>query len=61
MDQQHFQNLTATLAAGLVPVMLVPGHVTPARLGELAETAVTLASLVAKAARERYPKQGADF
>ncbi len=39
MTQEHFENLTAIVAAGLVPIFTAPGNVTPERLAELTKTA----------------------
>jgi len=38
MTQQEFTSLVATAAAGLAPIMLAHGHISPERLRELAET-----------------------
>jgi hypothetical protein len=54
MTQEHFENLTATLAAGLAPMLVQPGHVVPDTLAELTKTAVDLAVQIAKHAGERY-------
>jgi hypothetical protein len=54
MTQEEFTNLVATAAAGLAPIMLAHGPVSPERLRELAETAANLALQVSKEARTRY-------
>jgi membrane-associated HD superfamily phosphohydrolase len=55
MTQEHFTTLTAMAAVGLAPIMLTtPGHVSPARLKELAEAAANLAQELAKEAQTRY-------
>ena len=54
MTQEHFENLTATVAAGLVPIFTAPGNVTPERLAELTKTAVMLASQIAMQAGAKY-------
>ena len=55
MTQAQFNNLSAMAAVGLAPVMLTTaGHVSPARLKELAEAAVVLALQLAKEARTAY-------
>jgi membrane-associated HD superfamily phosphohydrolase len=57
MTQAQFRNLSAMAAVGLAPVMLTTaGHVSPARLKELAEAAVVLALQLAKEARTAYQK-----
>ena len=57
MTQAQFCNLSAMAAVGLAPVMLTTaGHVSPARLQELAEAAVVLALQLAKEARTAYQK-----
>jgi hypothetical protein len=50
MTQEHFENLTATLAAGLAPILVQPGHAVPERLAERTTTAVELAAQIAKQA-----------
>lgn len=55
MTQAQFRNLSAMAAVGLAPVMLTTaGHVSPARLKELAEAAVILAREIAREARTAY-------
>jgi hypothetical protein len=54
MTQEQFTNLVATAAAGLAPIMLAHGHISPERLKELAEVATNLAEQVSKEARTRY-------
>ena len=54
MTQEQFTNLVATAAAGLAPIMLAHGHISPERLKEVAEVATNLAQQVAKEARPRY-------
>jgi membrane-associated HD superfamily phosphohydrolase len=57
MTQAQFRNLSAIAAVGLAPVMLTTaGHVSPARLKELAEAAVALALQLTKEARTAYEK-----
>jgi hypothetical protein len=54
MTQEQFTNLVATSAAGLAPIMLAHGHISPERLKELAEVATILAQQVLKEARTGY-------
>jgi len=54
MTQEQFTNLVATTAAGLAPVLLLPGHAGPERLSELARAAADLAQRIAKEAQSRY-------
>ena len=54
MTQEQFTELVATAAAGLAPIMLAHGHISPERIRELAETAANLALEVSKEARTRY-------
>ena len=54
MTQEEFTNLVATAAAGLAPIMLGHGPISPERIREVAETAANLALQVAKEARTRY-------
>jgi hypothetical protein len=54
MTQEEFTSLVATAAAGLAPIMLAHGHISPERLRELAETAANLAQQISKEARTRY-------
>ncbi len=54
MTQEQFTELVATAAAGLAPIMLAHGHISPERIKELAETAANLALEVSKEARTRY-------
>jgi hypothetical protein len=42
------------VAAGLAPIMLAHGHISPERLKEVAEVATNLAQQVAKEARTTY-------
>ena len=53
MTQEEFTNLVATAAAGLAPIMLAHGPISPERLREIAETAANLALEVSKQARPR--------
>jgi len=55
MTQVQFTNLTAMAAVGLAPVMLTTaGHVSPARLKELAEAAVILAQQISREAQTAH-------
>lgn len=54
MTQEHFENLTATIAAGLAPILIESGHAVPERFAELTKTAVELAAQIAKQAGARY-------
>jgi hypothetical protein len=54
MTQEQFTELVATADAGLAPIMLAHGHISPERIKELAETAANLALQVSKEARTRY-------
>ena len=54
MTQEQFTNLVATTAAGLAPVLLLPGHASAERLSELARVAADLAQRIAKEAQSRY-------
>ena len=54
MTQEQFTDLVATAAAGLAPIMLAHGPVSPERIKELAETATNLALEVSKEARTKY-------
>lgn len=58
MTQVEFTNLVATAAAGLAPIMLAHGPISPERLKELAETAANLAQQVSREARTRYEAAG---
>jgi hypothetical protein len=54
MTQEQFTDLVATTAAGLAPIMLAHGPISPERIKELAETAANLAQQISKEARNRY-------
>ena len=54
MTQEQFTDLVATAAAGLAPIMLGHGPISPERIKALAETAANLALQVSKEARTRY-------
>ena len=58
MTQVEFTNLVAAAAAGLAPIMLAHGPISPERLKELAETAANLAQQVSREARTRYEAAG---
>jgi hypothetical protein len=61
MTQVEFTNLVATAAAGLAPIMLAHGPISPERLKELAETAANLAQQVSREARTRYEAAGSSI
>jgi hypothetical protein len=44
----------ATVAAGLAPIFILPGHASPDRLHELARAATDLAAWISKEARAKY-------
>ena len=54
MTQEHFENLTATVAVGLAPILIQSGHTVPERLAELTKAAVDLAAQIAKQAGAKY-------
>jgi hypothetical protein len=61
MTQDEFTSLVATAAAGLAPIMLAHGHISPERIKELAETATNLAQQISKEARTRYQAVSGSF
>jgi len=54
MTHEQFATLVATSAGALAPFLLVPGHVSPERLADLAKMAGDLAQKISTEARSRY-------
>lgn len=54
MTQEHFESVTATLAAALLPVMCAQGHPMNTQLETVAKTAAIFAKAVIGEARKAF-------